>query len=141
MRKILLPTDGSEYSVRALHYLLDRLKKDADGADIDVLHVQLPLPEALPETADPGLFARVRDDEAEAATAWAHDLLQQSGLHHRIEIETGDPAQRITQYAKAHDCDEIVMGTRGLGTLKGLVLGSVAQKVMHLTDRPVLLVK
>ena len=141
MRKILVPTDGSEPSVRALQYLIDRLKKESDQADIDVLHVQLPLPEALPHAADPGFFVRIRDDEAEAATGWAHDLLEHSGLHHRIEIETGDPAQRITQYAKTHDCDEIVMGTRGLGTLKGLVLGSVAQKVMHLTDRPVLLVK
>jgi nucleotide-binding universal stress UspA family protein len=141
MRKILLPTDGSEASVRALQYMIERLKKDSQGADIDVLHVQLPLPDALPFTADPDTLARLRDDEAEHATASAHELLARSGLHHRIEIETGDPAQQITHYARTHGCDEIVMGTRGLGTLKGIVLGSVAQKVMHLTDRPVLLVK
>jgi nucleotide-binding universal stress UspA family protein len=124
-----------------LQYLVERLRKDSEDADIDVLHVQLPLPDVLPYTADSRVLARARDEEAETATSWAHDLLERSGLHHKIEIETGDPAQQITRYAREHECDEIVMGTRGLGTLKGLVVGSVAQKVMHLSDRPVLLVK
>jgi nucleotide-binding universal stress UspA family protein len=80
-------------------------------------------------------------EEADAATRSAHDLLAQAGLPHKVEVQIGDPAQEITQYAKVHECDEIVMGTRGLGTLRNLILGSVAYKVVHLTDKPVLLVK
>ena len=40
-----------------------------------------------------------------------------------------------------HDVDVIVMGSRGRGDLAGLVLGSTAHKVIHLTDRPVLIVR
>ena len=89
----------------------------------------------------PERLARMRQDEAEAATRPAHDLLAEAGLPHKVEVQVGDPAEMITRYAKVHECDEIVMGTRGLGTIKSLVIGSVAYKVVHLTDRPVLLVK
>jgi nucleotide-binding universal stress UspA family protein len=138
---MLVAADGSECAARALQYLTERLKDEAEDADVHVLHVQLPLPEPLPFNADPNTLLRIRDDEAEAATRWARDLLQRRGVKHKIDVETGDPARVITDYAKAHDVDEIVMGTRGLSTMKSLVLGSVANKVVHLADRPVLLVK
>lgn len=141
MRRLLVAADGSEGAARALKYLTDRLRKEPGDADVCVLHVQSPLPEPLPYNVDPGLLMRLRDDEAEAATRWAHDLLERCGVRHTVEVETGDPAQVIANYAKAHDCEEIVMGTRGLSTMKRLVLGSVANKVVHLADRPVLLVK
>jgi nucleotide-binding universal stress UspA family protein len=43
--------------------------------------------------------------------------------------------------AKEHGCAQIVMGTRGLGTVSGMLLGSVATKVIHLADVPVVLLK
>ena len=56
---------------------------------------------------------------------------------HHVSAETlirvGDPAQTIVQVAKQKHCAEIVMGTRGLGSLKGLILGSVTTKVIHLS--------
>ena len=127
--------------MRALQYLIARAKKESERPEVRVLHVQPPLPESLLDTVDPQLLARARDEQAETATGWAHDLLARAGLPHMVEIETGDPSHVIAQYAKAHDCDEIVMGTRGLSAIKGLVIGSVAYKVLHFTDRPVLLVK
>ena len=45
------------------------------------------------------------------------------------------------ELASEHDVDVIVMGSRGRGDLAGLVLGSTAHKVIHLTDRPVLIVR
>ena len=56
-------------------------------------------------------------------------------------ILVGDPAETIAKVAREQACDLIVMGTRGLGTVTGVLLGSVATKVIHLSDRPVLLVK
>ena len=141
MRRILVAVDGSECSQHALRYLIDQLKKQSAQADIHVLYVQLPLMELPPGIVKPERLARMRQDEAEAATRPAHDLLAEAGLPHKVEVQVGDPAEMITRYAKVHECDEIVMGTRGLGTIKSLVLGSVAYKVVHLTDRPVLLVK
>jgi nucleotide-binding universal stress UspA family protein len=59
--------------------------------------------------------------------------------HHHIGV--GAEAEVISQYAKEKGCDYIMMGTRGLGTVSNLVVGSVATKVIHLSPVPVLLVK
>jgi len=53
----------------------------------------------------------------------------------------GYAAREIVEDAKAHDIGVIVMGSRGRGDLAGLVLGSTAHKVIHLADRPVLVVR
>ncbi len=47
--------------------------------------------------------------------------------------EIGDPAARIVDYARHHDCDAIVLGTRGLSDIQGLLFGSVAHTVAHLS--------
>ena len=85
MRRLLVAADGSEGAARALKYLTDRLRKEPGDADVCVLHVQSPLPEPLPYNVDPGLLMRLRDDEAEAATRWAHDLLERCGVRHTVE--------------------------------------------------------
>ena len=53
----------------------------------------------------------------------------------------GYAARNIVDDAKEHDVDVIVMGSRGRGDLAGLILGSTAHKVIHLADRPVLIVR
>ena len=56
-------------------------------------------------------------------------------------IETGATADTIVRVAGEIDADEIFMGSRGLGSVAALFMGSVATKVLHLTDLPVTLVK
>ena len=56
-------------------------------------------------------------------------------------VEIGDPGETIASYASAHGCDEIVMGTGGIGTIGNLLVGSVATKVIQLANMPVMLVK
>ena len=58
-----------------------------------------------------------------------------------LHLVIGDPATAIVKLARRLNCDLIVMGTRGMGKVAGLVLGSVATKVVHLADAPVTLVK
>jgi nucleotide-binding universal stress UspA family protein len=53
----------------------------------------------------------------------------------------GHAAREIVEDAKLHDVDIIIMGSRGRNELAGLVLGSTAHKVIHLTDRPVLVIR
>jgi len=53
----------------------------------------------------------------------------------------GYAAREIVEDAKSHDVGVIIMGSRGRGDLAGLVLGSTAHKVIHLADRPVLVVR
>jgi nucleotide-binding universal stress UspA family protein len=91
-----------------------------------------------------------------ARTSWAAALragfsiacIEATGLKTRAKfleadtyVETGDPAECIIAFAKKSKCSEIVMGSRGLGRLSGLLLGSVVAKVVQLAEVPVVAVK
>jgi nucleotide-binding universal stress UspA family protein len=83
-------------------------------------------------------------DEARASVATAVDKLTAAGIKAHGEVGTtlyGHAARSIIDDAIERDVDVIVMGSRGRGDLAGLVLGSTAHKVIHLTDRPVLIVR
>ncbi len=83
-------------------------------------------------------------DEASAAVAAAVDKLTAAGVKAHGDVGTtlfGYAARNIVDDAALHDVDVIVMGSRGRGDLAGLILGSTAHKVMHLADRPVLIVR
>lgn len=58
-----------------------------------------------------------------------------------VRIEVGEPADTIIRVAAESDADEIYMGSRGLGSVSSLFMGSIATRVVHLTDLPVTLVK
>src|SRR3546814_1453414 len=73
--------------------------------------------------------------------AAARKLLDAAGVAYTSDIAIGDPADSIVTYAEQRGCDGIVMGTRGLGRVGGLLLGSVATKVLQLTKLPVTLAK
>ena len=82
--------------------------------------------------------------EANAAVAESVEVLTQAGVRAHGEVRNtifGYAAREIVEDAKEHDADVIVMGSRGRGDLAGLVLGSTAHKVIHLSDRPVLVVR
>jgi nucleotide-binding universal stress UspA family protein len=67
-----------------------------------------------------------------------------AGVKAHYEVRTtiyGQAGREIVDAARAHDAGVIVMGSRGRGDLAGLVLGSTAHKVIHFSDRPVLVVR
>jgi nucleotide-binding universal stress UspA family protein len=83
-------------------------------------------------------------DEASAAVAAAVDKLTAAGVKAHGDLGHtifGYAARSIVDDAIERDVDVIVMGSRGRGDLAGLILGSTAHKVIHLTDRPVLIVR
>ena len=57
------------------------------------------------------------------------------------EVVEGDPVDVILELARVRDVDLIVVGSRGLGAVRGLVLGSVSNAILHQADRPVLVAK
>ena len=79
--------------------------------------------------------------EGKWALQAAEEMLVACGEEFSTHVVPGDIARRIVQLAEQHDCVRIVMGTRGLGALAGLVLGSVGYRVIHLSPIPVTLVK
>jgi len=83
-------------------------------------------------------------DEARASVAAAVDKLTAAGVKAHGDVGTtlyGYAARSIVEDATEHDVGVIVMGSRGRGDLAGLILGSTTHKVIHLTDRPVLIVR
>lgn len=142
MDRILVPVDGSSSSEHAVQHAI-ALRRSGVDAEIQLLHVQPPLlmPREVPDIAIAGLGERLDHEEVEHAFAAAKRLLGEAGVPYSTRIVPGDPAQEIALHADVHDCSQIVMGTRGMGPVKNLVLGSVATKVIHLVGIPVTLVK
>ena len=84
------------------------------------------------------------EDEATQAVNGAVKELTGLGVEAHGEVRDttfGHAAREIMQDAKEHDVNVIVMGSRGRGDLAGAILGSTAHKVIHLADRPVLVVR
>lgn len=141
MQRILVPVDGSPSSNHAVDHVIAHKKSGAD-VEVHLLHVQPSLmPSDVPDIAKPGLAERLAFDDADHAFATAKQHLEDSGVNYTTRTELGDPPSAIALYADVHGCDEIVMGTRGLGPLKNLLMGSVAMKVLHVVKVPVTLVK
>jgi nucleotide-binding universal stress UspA family protein len=141
MSRILVPLDGSPASDRAVKHVVSKADSRAD-VEIHLLHVQPALlPQDAPEIARPGLGARLASDDLDRTFGTARRALEQAGIRYITHHVHGDAAHEIAFYADIHGCDEIVMGTRGLGSIRNLLMGSVATKVLHLVKVPVTLVK
>jgi len=84
------------------------------------------------------------DQEARQAVTEGVDTLRQAGVDAEGDIRPttfGHAAREILADAKEHDADVIIMGSRGRSNFAGAILGSTAHKVIHLTDRPVLVIR
>jgi nucleotide-binding universal stress UspA family protein len=141
MSKVLVPVDGS---VNSLHAVDVVIKQIGEGRDLDVhlLNVQ---PHVLTGHARAYLSKEMVDeyyrDEADKAMNPAKERFDKAGVKYTETRLVGNPAESIARYARTNACEVIVMGSRGLGAVQGMLLGSVASKVLHLVDVPVTLVK
>lgn len=139
--KILLPVDGSEGSLRAARHVaqIACMLKDIE---IHLVNVQPPGDDwMVRRMIKPDELARMEKEWAETALSPARTVFQASSIAVIEHAVQGDIAKAIVELAQALACDQIVMGTRGLGVVGNIVMGSVANKVLHLTQIPVTLVK
>ena len=138
--KLLVPVDGSENSLRALEEAIF-LSKKLD-AQITALHVMEKAPTVYihPQKELEELLKNYRKESERIL-----EKCQQIGKNNRIElnmaISEGDVASKIIQYAEKGRFDMVVMGHRGSGKFKEMVLGSVSEKVLHRTKCSVLIVR
>lgn len=135
--KVLVAIDHSAASEHALAAAgeLARLSR----GEAWVLHVRER--EVIPRM---GLVPTESDTESEDQLKAATAALAEAGVTVHAELADalfGHAAQVIVEMARQHDVGVIIMGSRGRSDLAGLILGSTAHKVIHLADRPVLVVR
>jgi|SRR6267378_1093828 len=137
MRKLLVPIDGSESSLRAVAWAAN-LAKRANDVSIHLLHVGEEPPTY--EKPHAKIEAWLRQQSVEIL-ARAEEPLRSANVPYTKDALTGPIAPTIAEHAAKLGCDAIVMGTRGMSATGNLVIGTVASKVVHLTRLPVTLVK
>jgi nucleotide-binding universal stress UspA family protein len=141
-KKILVPVDGSDASLKAARYAL-RIAKLLD-ADITCIHVIGALP--LLKGMNPALVALYFSRAEKHAKKWIGDveeMAKKEKMHMTSEtiIDVTSVPNIIIEYAKKQRMDLIIMGRRGRTGAKKLLLGSVASAVMAHAGCPVLLVR
>lgn len=83
----------------------------------------------------------VLEDQAHGALKETEALFHAKGINYELEVAWGDPASEIANHAERGQFDVIVMGSRGLGRVTEVLMGSVSQRVLHESKCPVLIVK
>ena len=136
-KNVLVPVDGSETSERAIEKAVEIAQ--ACGAKLSFLYVA--------NINQLAINACLSDAILSAVTKAGDVILERAmekvpgGIEKEAVSETGSPAVVILDYLEDHPTDLVVMGSRGLGVVKGVLLGSVSQYVVEQAKCPVLVVK
>lgn len=136
---ILLAVDGSEHSYHSARVAADLARAmKSERLRIVVAYDRIP-----PYLGEPNLQKAIdaRLIEAQGILQKAVDAVGDVPAEIHTELIEGDPAESIIEVAKVRESSVIVMGSRGLGSLAGLVLGSTSQKVVGHAPCPVLIVR
>lgn len=138
-KNILIAYDGSEPSKKAVALAAGLAKEQSPKAVLWLVSV---MDISYGELGEPYLSQII-----EKCTRDGQDLIKEATVMIGNDVDThtetllGKPAECIIEVANTRACDLIVMGTRGLGLLEGLLLGSQAQKVISHAHCPVMVVK
>ena len=141
--KILLAVDGSKSSLDAVKLVIDHAGWYRGRPEIELLNVHPALPK-LPRMSlavSRKQVQRYYREEGEAALDGARKLLDAAAVAYRTTLLVGNPANAIVKHAKAGRFDLIVVGNAGRSGVGNLLIGSVASKVLHLSEIPVMLVR
>ncbi|WP_368504699.1 universal stress protein [Alkalihalophilus sp. As8PL] len=137
MNKILLPSDGSEHSIRSAEKAIELAK--LYEAQIDVLYVvdgSTSKKDVIQHT-DKYVIEKRRKERLKPI----EERLNQAGITYKTHTLHGEPGPTIVDFANKGDYEYVVLGSRGLNNLQTMVLGSVSHKVAKRVDKPVMIVK
>ncbi|WP_347488194.1 universal stress protein [Desulfoscipio sp. XC116] len=121
---ILVPVDGSDNAMRAVNYAVN-LARENPKNQVTVISVIQPFTET----------------HAGIALEKARNAFSEAGLIAETVLMEGEPADTIIRYAHEHNMDNIIIGNRGMGALRSMVLGSVSYKVLGKSNKPVTIIK
>jgi len=138
-KKVLLAVDGSEHALRAAQVAAG-LARRMESEELRIVVAYDPIP---PYLGEPNLQHAINNrlNESQEILGKAVEAVGKVPAEVHTEVIEGDPAEAIINVAETRRSDVIVMGSRGLGRLAGLVLGSVSQKVVSHAPCPVLIVR
>lgn len=145
MYKILVPIDGSEPASRAVQEAVSIASGKKD-AEITLIYVS-PSPVYFPfySMVGPSLDADVKEIEEKEGNQMLDDIIEKASKNTKVTFRKkhlyGIAAQEICDYANDTKKDLIIMGNRGMGAFGQVILGSVSNKVLHLAQCPVMIVK
>ena len=136
---ILLGVDGSAHALHAAKTAADL----ARNMKSDTLRIVVAFDPVPPYLGEPNLQTAIsaRMKEADIILQKALEAVGEIPGEVRTEILEGSPAEAILDVANTRKVDLIVMGSRGIGRLKGLLIGSQSQKVVQHAPCPVLIVR
>jgi nucleotide-binding universal stress UspA family protein len=140
-KRILLPTDGSDATQRAVMAGVQLAK--AVGAEVVAMTAT---PEFHPVTTDPTMLTQTEPEHRQAGKEQGQQLLDDVAAVARekgvpctaVQVESDNPYEAIISSARAQQCDLIVMASHGRRGIKGLLLGSETQKVLVHSAIPVM---
>ncbi len=142
--RILVAVDGSEHALKAVDLAVDLAQKY--GAELAIVSVYRPL--KVPDSTHSLVRSRAAAQPTAELKALAKEVVAEAveradklGVPGRGMVERGHPARTIVETAERFDADAIVMGSRGLGDMGGLLLGSVSHKVSSLAKCSVIIIK
>ncbi len=138
--KILVPVDGSENSYRALDAALFLSEKL--GSNITVLHVmeQVPITHIESQKLLSELLENYKKENQDILSKCL-EIAKQKGITINTILLQGNPASIILDFSKKEKYDIVIMGSRGLGKFKELILGSVSSKIVHHSPCGILLIR
>ena len=138
--KILVPVDGSDNSLRALDAAL--LLSEKIGSEVTAIHVMEDIP--VLHIQSEKLLRKLIEDfkkESQLILSKSSDIAAKKGISLNTKLLQGNAGSTILDFCENGKFDVIVMGSRGMGKFKELVLGSVSSKVVHHASCPVMIIR
>lgn len=141
MLRILVAVDGSELALDAVRHAIRLVKDGGLRATLVLAHVQEEASLLELATRDADVIARASVEAGQDLLASAVALVRAADIPFETEIALGSPAATLADLAETCGCDLIIAGARGLGGLRGTLLGSVSQALVRDATMPVTVVK
>ena len=137
--KILVPVDGSDNSYKALEAAL--VLSEKLGSNISVVNVmeQVPITHIESEKLLNELLEAYKKENQEILSKCS-DIAHQKGTIKTVLLQ-GNPAPVILDYSKKENFDLVIMGSRGMGKFKELILGSVSSKIVHHSPCAIMIIR
>jgi len=140
-KKILVPLDGSELSESILEHVIT-IATGCKVPDVVLIRVRNPLDKNTKEALDADIASKLDEAYQEEASNYLDKIvfgLKKKGIDAKAIVLSGNPAEEIIDYVKDSGVDLIVMSTHGRSGVSRWVFGSVADKVIRLSEVPVLI--